>query len=527
MTEPSDAGSGAEEAIAPAPGKAAPTSSAVTPMSLGTPRRRTHPLTPLVASVRSLGVLVGIFVVFGTGNLRDLAANLGGLLGLVLILGSFAVLMLISLGFNYLAWTRTEYFFDESGDFRLDSGVLQRNERRVTLSRLQSVDTTRPLLGRVVGLSQVRIEVAGGGDSRVLLSYLTDADAQALRAEIIARAAGMSPDVGEAPEAVLATVPTGDLVVSLLLRSETMILFAISLLVVLTVTATEGPSGLLLILVTGGLPLAAVFGQFGRFFGFTVADSPDGLRLRHGLINVQSQTVPPGRVQAIEISEPLLWRRKGWVRVSLNVAGTQADQNGQQEHVLLPVAPHEVARQIIARVMPGVDPALMDFTPAPDRARRRAWLQFKNLGVAHDEQVLAARRGFLTRRVAVIPHARTQSVGVTQGPWQRRLGLASVQVDSTPGPVSIVVLHRSAAEARQIAEAQLVRAAAGRATGPGDRWMTGPRAQIPTVASTGRTRLPADPPPAGHESTSSPAPTQATPGAAVPRPTPELGQGSP
>ena len=285
------------------------------------------------------------------------------------------------MGFNYLAWTRTEYFFDESGDFRLDSGVLQRNERRVTLSRLQSVDITRPLLGRVVGLSQVRIEVAGGGNSRVLLSYLTDAQAQALRAEIIARAAGMSPDVGEAPEAVLTTVPTGDLVVSLLLRSETMVLFLITAILVVTVTATEGPGGLLLIVVTGGLPLLSVFGQFTRFFGFTVADSPDGLRLRHGLVNVQSQTVPPGRVQAIEISEPLLWRRKGWVRVSLNVAGLQADENGQHEHVLLPVAPHEVARQIIARVMPGVDPGAMVFLPAPDRARRRAWLQFQNLGV--------------------------------------------------------------------------------------------------------------------------------------------------
>jgi putative membrane protein len=518
VTEAPDAGSGAEEAIPEVPSEASgASSSAVTPAALGTPRRRTHPLTPLVASVRALGVLVGIFVVFGSGNLRDLAANLGGLLGLLLILGSFAVLMLISLGVNYLAWTRTEYFFDESGDFRLDSGVLQRNERRVTLSRLQSVDTTRPLLGRVVGLSQVRIEVAGGGDSRVLLSYLTDADAQALRAEIIARAAGMSPDVGEAPEAVLATVPTGDLVVSLLLRSETMVLFAISLLVVVTVTATEGPSGLLLILVTGGLPLAAVFGQFGRFFGFTVADSPDGLRLRHGLINVQSQTVPPGRVQAIEISEPLLWRRKGWVRVSLNVAGTRADQNGQQEHVLLPVAPHDVARQIIARVMPGVDPGVMDFLPAPDRARRRAWLQFSNLGVAHDDQVLAARRGFLTRRVAVIPHARTQSVGITQGPWQRRLGLASVQVDSTPGPVSIVVLHRSTGEARQIAEEQLVRAAASRATGPGDRWMTGLRAPLAARSDPGDLDLTAPAPPVA-SAPAAPAPVA---------PAPELGQGSP
>ena len=337
------------------------------PPSLASPRRRTHPLTPLVASVRSLGVLVGVIVVFGTGNLRELAAQVGGLLGAVLVLGALAVLMLVALGYNYLAWTRTEYFFDESGDFRLDSGVLQRNERRVTLSRLQSVDTTRPLLGRVVGLSQVRIEVAGGGDSRVLLSYLTDAEALALRAEIIARAAGMSPDVGEAPEAVLATVPTGDLVVSLLLRSETMLLFLLTGLIVVSVTLTEGAGGLLLILVTGGLPLLSVFGQFTRFFGFTVADSPDGLRLRHGLVNVQSQTVPPGRVQAIEISEPLLWRRKGWVRVSLNVAGLQADENGQLEHVLLPVAPHDVARQIISRVMPGVDPGAMDFLPAPDR----------------------------------------------------------------------------------------------------------------------------------------------------------------
>ncbi|HSO04057.1 MAG TPA: hypothetical protein VLQ92_06220, partial [Candidatus Limnocylindrales bacterium] len=67
------------------------------PPSLASPRRRTHPLTPLVASVRSLGVLVGIFVVFGTGNLRELAAQVGGLLGAALVLGALAVLMLVAL----------------------------------------------------------------------------------------------------------------------------------------------------------------------------------------------------------------------------------------------------------------------------------------------------------------------------------------------------------------------------------------------------------------------------------------------
>jgi putative membrane protein len=442
-------------------------------------RRRTHPLTPLVNGVRGLGALLLAILVFGQGAVRDAAAAVGGLAGWAMLLGALLLGLLAVVGLNYVAWTRTEFFFDESGDFRLDSGILQRNERRVTLSRLQSVDVVRPLLGRVVGLAQLRIEVAGGGDSRVVLSYLTDAQAQALRAEIIARAAGVDPGAGEAPEVVLATVPTGDLVVSLLLRSETFFLLALSVVVVMGIVATEGPGGLFLLFLTGGLPLIGVFTQFMRFFGFTVADSPDGLRLRHGLASVQAQTVPPGRVQAIEVAEPLLWRRRNWVRVSLNVAGVQGGQDENTEHVLLPVAPRDVAAGIIARVLPGVDVAALAFVPAPPRAHRRAWLQWSNLGVAVDGQVLATRRGFLTRQTAVIPHARTQSVSVSQGPWQRALGLASVQVDTTPGPVVVVGLHRDAAQARAIAEEQLRRAALARATGPADRWMTRPGAARP------------------------------------------------
>jgi putative membrane protein len=238
----------------------------------------------------------------------------------------------------------------------------------------------------------------------------------------------------------------------------------------------EGPGGLGLLLLTGGLPIVGVFTQFMRFFGFTVAESPDGLRLRHGLASVESQTVPPGRVQAVEIEEPLLWRRRGWVRVNLNVAGLRAGGDEQVEQVLLPVAPREVALAIIGRVLPGVDLGELVFLPAPPAARRRAWLQYANLGVADHPRIVATRRGFLTRRTAVLPHARTQSVRVTQGPWQRALGLASVAVDSTPGPVAVVALHREAGQARAIAQAQLVRAAAARGDGSGGRWMAPPRA---------------------------------------------------
>lgn len=437
------------------------------------PRQRTHPLTPWVESVRTGGLVAFAILVFAADDVMDLASGLSALpLALAILVGG-VVLLALAVGVNYVRWSRTEFFFDESGDFRLDSGILERKERRLALSRLQSVDVVRPLLGRVVGLSQVRIEVAGGGDSRVVLSYLAEAQAQALRAEIIARAAGVDPRAGEAPELVLTTVPTRDLIVSLLLRSETIILAALSVILVAVVVATEGTAGLVLLLFTGGLPLIGVFGQFNRFFGFTVAESPDGVRLRHGLASSRSQTVPPGRVQAIEVSEPVLWRRRDWVRVSLNVAGTQSgDDESRAEQVLLPVAPRSVARGIVGRIMPGVAIDELRFEPSPPSARRRAWLQWSNLGVAQDDHVLAARRGFLTRKLAIIPHARTQSVEVSQGPWQRRLGLASVQVDTTPGPVVVRALHREAGQARALAEAQVARAAAARAAGPRERWMT-------------------------------------------------------
>ena len=45
------------------------------------------------------------------------------------------------------------------------------------------------------------------------------------------------------------------------------------------------------------------------------------LRLRHGLLEHRTQTVPPGRVQAVRLVQPLLWRGAGWWRVRVNVAG--------------------------------------------------------------------------------------------------------------------------------------------------------------------------------------------------------------
>jgi putative membrane protein len=182
--------------------------------------------------------------------------------------------------------------------------------------------------------------------------------------------------------------------------------------------------------------------------------------------------VPPGRVQAIEFVEPILWRRRGWVRLRVNIAGAGAeDSSGKQgETLLIPVATHDVANALVARVLPGLDLGAMDWHRVPERARRRSPIQWSNLSVAWDGNVYATTRGRITRRIMVIPHARTQSVRLTQGPWERALDLASVHVDSTPGPVRVSTLHFDATTARRLADEQALRAQQGRATDRSTHW---------------------------------------------------------
>jgi len=432
-------------------------------------------------------LIIGVFVV-GNGEAVQLFGGLGT--------SAVVVMVLMAVGlYAYLAWTRLEFFYDDDGDLRITSGLVVRNDRRVQLSRLQSVDVTQPLLARLFGLAELRPDVAGSSAEGTTLRYLSLADAQQLRAELLARAAGLreEPDsiVETAPEQVLVQVPSPHLLASLILQPITVFL----VLLIPIVVAFAGVAGVWELGITGLFllfaPVTVVGGQFLKYFGFTVAQSPDGLRLRFGLTSHRSQTVPPGRVQAVRIERPLMWKPWGWVRVVVNVAGTAGGSESEERpSVVLPVAPLPVARAVLQRVLPGVDPFAVALTPAAPGARWRAPLQHRQLGAGATPSVFVTRRGWLVPQWDVVPHARTQSVRVVQGPWQRSLGLASVHVDSTPGPVSIIALHQDAAAARLLAHDQAARAGlARRLAGPGQ-----PESQVvaptPDPAAGGGSDLP-------------------------------------
>jgi putative membrane protein len=430
-------------------------------------RRQVHPISPLVHGVTALPIAAVAVFAFGMGAFTALGPR--GILGAI---GVVILLTGLVTAWQYLAWRNLRYWFDDDGDFRVDSGVLTKQQRRLQLSRLQSVDVAQPLFARLFAMAEVTVEVAGAGDSRVKLQFVPLDDARALRSEVLARAAGLRHDVGEAPEAPIASVAPRDLALSLLMRSVTAGLLLLTVVIVVVTVLSSGWGGLGLALVTGGLPIIIVFAEFIKYFNFTVSQSPDGLRLKFGLAKTETRTVPPGRVQAVEVVEPLLWRRQGWVRLRVNIAGVGGQDSGgnREETLLIPVASHEVAEDLLRRILPGLSLETLPWECAPARSRRRAPIQWGRLAVAWDAAVFAARSGRITRRLAVIPHARTQSVRLTQGPWERALALASVHVDSTPGPVKVSGRHLDAMTARRIVDEQVVRAGQGRSADRTTRW---------------------------------------------------------
>src|SRR4029450_8773337 len=79
-----------------------------------------------------------------------------------------------------------------------------------------------------------------------------------------------------------------------------------------------------------------------------------------------------------------------------------------------------------------------------------------------DERTLITEQGWFTHARDMVPHAKTQSVLIEQGPLQRLLRLADVHVHTPRGPVNAVAHQLDHQIARELALSQLDRARAAR-----------------------------------------------------------------
>lgn len=527
--------------------------------------RRVHIITPLLEVWQIIVALIAFATLRNLNELQEaMRAGFGNAIMDRLFLVALVSVLVIAFLFLYtfLQWRVTAYALTDSALW-FRKGILNRNQRHARLDRIQAVDITQPVLARIVGLGKLDVEVAGGADSNITIGFLKVSELEALRGEILARAAGLkmsgqspaqasamggqgyaapygapqatSPYIpvpqgqypqapampvqpgaipqptnfsytGEvfapstipvAPERELYQVPMGRLLGSQLLSMSA--LFSVLALIVIIVIGAASIPYIGLAGITASLSGVAMVGlsvasfhwnRFASEANFRLAISPDGLRLRRGLLSTRSQTIPPRRIHAIEIQQPLLWRFFGWYRVLILQAGYGAkdtEQNKQQSsHVLIPVGTRQDVNFALWAVIEdlGVDdiPAFIDaalygtgdgngFVRMSARAFILDPFLFKRRARAITRTTFVVRDGWLTRKSFWAPIARLQSVSAKAGPLERALGVATLHMHLVPGPFSMKAEHQDATQVSADLETLLRLGHVTRASEPPEKWM--------------------------------------------------------
>nr|WP_228507337.1 PH domain-containing protein [Frigoribacterium sp. VKM Ac-2530] len=298
------------------------------------------------------------------------------------------------------------------------SGVVFRTNRRARLDRVQGINIQRPVLARVFGAAKLEVSQAGDDANvslaylrsaaaddlrREILRRASGVQRSAVDGVQAAPRAGASAsaqsaaaqpvtdhvapgqavpghaapadsrqrfvglveqraqdflsdglDPQEAPPESVVKVDVGRLVGSVLLSGYTLFLVAAAIAVVVSVRLT-GEFFLLFAL------LPAVLGSSGYYVNrvtkslrYSISSSRDGIRIGYGLFSTTNETLPPGRIHSVRVSQPLLWRPFGWWQISINRASrSSTDGSGHQGNsTLLPVGDETDVRRVLELVLP-------------------------------------------------------------------------------------------------------------------------------------------------------------------------------
>ena len=416
--------------------------------------QHTAPLTPILQLVNgSPIVLVAFFAV--------------GLSWLFLLIG---VIFLVVGGLGYWAsWRKNFFWINEKGELEARSGIFFRRSRQLRISRLQSVDILRPPVARLLGYSSLKVEVAGSGDSRVILSYLSVGKAQELRSEIlsVAKEEQAFTQSAERENHWQWRVPNGRLVASMVLTTSTF--FVIVVAVASAVIALRGSGLVALALAVGGF--AASLAGITSLFNFSVGRNERGIAISHGFFTTAHYTVSPIRIQAICLVQPIAWRPFGWYQVAINVAGADQSSKKSGPRVLIPVVHEDALPELFHELLPSWNLEIEDeWLASATTSRWRFPRQAARLAVSLTSDLFVVRSGALTRRLSAAPHERIQSIRITQGPWERKLGISSLHADSVPGPVRLRGRGLASSVAVHTALAELDRMFTARKSRKSEQW---------------------------------------------------------
>lgn len=462
---------------------------------------------------------------------------------ILLILAIVAGVVLLLIAAFWLVW-RFQQFRITGEHVEVRKGIVFRSHRRAPLDRVQGVNLIRPFPARLAGMAKLEV-VGAGTDANVPLEYLSTKRAERVRADILrlasgARAArrggaertaaGLGRDgspvplaarvggvVGEGltglvegvdhedvvPESVV-KIPNGRLIGSQVIGGIVwlvmfLLLVAVFAAVMSPIAARNASDGGWLILLGAtvgvGAPLvlstvAIVWAQISKSLRYSIAPTPDGVRITFGLFTTVTETLPPGRIHAVEVSQSILWRPFGWWTVKINrmsgqSVAQQASAQGQMFNTVLPVGTRADVERVLDLVLPDAPAADRPLVwehgvlgPVPGdpyrtMARRARWrrpLSWRRHGYVVTDHSLLLRRGRIWRKLTLVPLARLQGVGVSQGPVERLQTVGRARAHTVPGPVTATIVGIERDDVVALLDAVSLGAVAAAASDHSHRW---------------------------------------------------------
>lgn len=470
--------------------------------------RRLHPATFLTRTVRALPQYV-----IGLPAIASMTSDTDFGLLLLLGLGGAAIAALGA----YLYWRRFRYGVG-AREIVIESGIFQRQRRVIPFDRIQDIDIEQGLLARMFGTAKVRIETGGGTKDEGNLDSVALAEAyrlrEALRAGQTETTAIVDSEAVPATEEPLVFHMAIPRVLLAGLFNFSLVYFAflfgafeyveaifgfdplkmewIDPARALAQQATWGLTALALSIVILLGVLVGVLRTLARDYGFHLTRSASGFRRRRGLFTLSEVVIPFRRVQLAVIRSGFIARYFGWFRLEFQTLSADVGKAGHQ--VAAPFATNAEVERVLAEVSPESLPPREDFVGVSKRHILRqflrwlallivpvvvaaitfppalalvlllpllagaAALQWRHHRYCMSPHHLYIRDGLLTRRLWVLPYERIQSLSVHDGPLQRKLGLASLAIDTAGASPfhSPHIVNLPAAGARALAARLLI-----------------------------------------------------------------------
>lgn len=206
-----------------------------------------------------------------------------------------------------------------------------------------------------------------------------------------------------------------------------------------------------------------------KFHGFVLIKNKDKLQATMGLLTRLQATIPMTRIQTLTIHESLLHRWFKRIGITIETAGgVNNEQQGVSMKQVVPVAPNSMRDQLLNEIQSDVNWDAIDWQPINQKGWRRVlkvmvliglvitaplalwslyaypagfvlWLIYsvyyskayvKGAGYHINGQLVAFRDGVIFTKCTFVRLPKTQTIAVKESPFDRRHGMASLEVDT-------------------------------------------------------------------------------------------------